>query len=270
VRETSQNPFGDDEDEDVPTPTQGHSRNTSLATAQAQSSGRSTPTSFFSSGSSSAPNKKSKKDKDKKGKKGKAFDLEAEQETMKSCIAESSMASTNLLNALRVINREHEQISENKAAVHHFDFCKLLRRKILRYIQHVTNLPAAKSELWLGALLHANDELVTALMTFEQLDRSIDADSDSDDELAEQQHLYKVMSDKGAHSDATSQLAGLRISKSPIPEARPPPPPRPAQPPPEDDDEDDFEEEDENDPFADRNAVTTPRVEKSEPKWRVV
>ena len=58
-------------------------------------------------------------------------------------------------------------------------------------IQHITNEPAAKSEPWLGALLHANDELVTALMTFEQLDRSIDADSDSDDELAEQQHLYK-------------------------------------------------------------------------------
>lgn len=141
VRETSENPFGDDEDEDVPTPTQGHSRNTSLATAQAQSSGRSTPTSFFSSGSSSAANKKSKKDKDKKGKKSKAFDLEAEQETMKSCIAESSMASTNLLNALRVINREHEQISENKAAVHHFDFCKLLRRKILRYVGDTIWMP---------------------------------------------------------------------------------------------------------------------------------
>lgn len=28
-------------------------------------------------------------------------------------------------------------------------------------------------------------------MTFEQLDRSIDADSDSDDEIAEQAHLYK-------------------------------------------------------------------------------
>jgi len=28
-------------------------------------------------------------------------------------------------------------------------------------------------------------------MTFEQLDRSIDADSDSDDELAEQQHAYR-------------------------------------------------------------------------------
>lgn len=28
-------------------------------------------------------------------------------------------------------------------------------------------------------------------MTFEQLDRSIDADSDSDDEMAEQAHIYK-------------------------------------------------------------------------------
>lgn len=52
-------------------------------------------------------------------------------------------------------------------------------------IQHV------ESEQWLGALLHANDELVTSLMTFEQLDRSIDADSDSDDELANQRHMYR-------------------------------------------------------------------------------
>lgn len=50
-----------------------------------------------------------------------------------------------------------------------------------------------ESEEWLGSLLYANDTLVTALMTFEQLDRSIDADSDSDDELAEQAHLYRSM-----------------------------------------------------------------------------
>lgn len=31
-------------------------------------------------------------------------------------------------------------------------------------------------------------------MTFEQLDRSIDADSDSDDELAEQAHMYRSTS----------------------------------------------------------------------------
>ena len=48
-----------------------------------------------------------------------------------------------------------------------------------------------EDEQWLGSLLHANDELVMALMTFEQLDRSIDADSDSEDDLAEQAHLYR-------------------------------------------------------------------------------
>lgn len=122
---------------------------------------------------------------------------------MKSCIADSSVVSTNLLNALRLINREQEQISENKAAVGHFENCKLLRRKILRYVSNIetrltcTNvwiqIQLVESEQWLGALLDANDRLVTALMTFEQLDRSIDADSDSDDELAEQAHLYKRM-----------------------------------------------------------------------------
>jgi hypothetical protein len=108
-------------------------------------------------------------------------------------------------------------------------------------------------------------------MTFEQLDRSIDADSDSDDELAQQQHMYKIISDKGKENEAVSQLAGLQIGKkSPSPETkRPPPPPRPtARPPPPAADEDSFgEEEDENDPFADRNALSTPMVEKSEPTW---
>lgn len=107
-------------------------------------------------------------------------------------------------------------------------------------------------------------------MTFEQLDRSIDADSDSDDELAQQQHMYKLMSDKGKENEALSQLSGLHIGKkSPSPEGkRPPPPPRPAaRPPPPVEDEDSEIEEDENDPFADRNALQTPKVEKDEPRW---
>jgi hypothetical protein len=71
------------------------------------------PASLF--GSASATSKKSKKDKDKKGKhKQKIFNLEAEKETMKSCIAEASVASINLLNALRLINRETERISTIK------------------------------------------------------------------------------------------------------------------------------------------------------------
>ena len=290
LRETEENPFEADEDEDdIPNPSSpSHSRQTSAPSDLAQSSQSSTPSAFLRKPNSNMTTKKSKKDK-KGSKKPKAFSLEAEKETMKNCIAESNIASTNLLNALRLINREHQQISENKAAVHHFEFCKLLRRKILRYVRRnryfVLQIAAdspqiqlVEAEEWLGALLTANDSLVTALMTFEQLDNSIDADSDSDDELAEQAHLYKrepnlwrnqseqvltillVASEKGKESETTQQLASLQIgSKSgPVHEQPPAQPPRPAQPP---------EDEDENDPFADRNAVATPQVERSEPSW---
>lgn len=53
---------------------------------------------------------------------------------MKVVIAESSMAATDLNNALQSINREKERISENALAVQRFETCKQLRRKVLRYV----------------------------------------------------------------------------------------------------------------------------------------
>lgn len=151
-----------------------------------------------------------------------------------------------------------------------------------------------EDEQWLGGLLHANDELVHALMSFEQLDRSIDADSDSDDELAEQAHLYRSKSPLGGSVSSTSadlstvaqmrgmesmanapsptsthppDLAGLSLESAPKPAAAPPRPPpmakpaQPQRPEPEDD------EDDEDDPFADKNVVETPALERGEPRW---
>lgn len=160
-----------------------------------------------------------------------------------------------------------------------------------------------EDEQWLGGLLHANDELIMALMTFEQLDRSIDADSDSEDELAEQAHLYRSKSslncivlrmltitvatekgkagmfpDDGANTGGpVPEMDDLSIAP-PMP-PRPTAPPRPSAmsksslapkppvPPVHTDDGDDDISEDENDPFADSNAVATPAVERSEPRW---
>ncbi|EKD15285.1 vhs domain containing protein [Drepanopeziza brunnea f. sp. 'multigermtubi' MB_m1] len=257
VLKETENPFeGEDDEEETPAPAT-HARQTSLG----QSSKSSKPSfAHIPLMSSHANDKKAKKDKKKKN--AKTFNLEAEKGKMKEIIADSSIASTNLLNALRTVNREREQVSENENVQREFDVCKALRRQILRYIQLVPG------DEYLGSLLNANDQLVEALMTFEQLDRSIDADSDSDDELATQQHMYKVMSEKGKENEAAQQLAGLSIGKR----APPPPrkPPRPVIPQPEED-EDDVEEEDENDPFADRNAViSTPSVQKREPVWREV
>ncbi|OTB13379.1 hypothetical protein K445DRAFT_64796, partial [Daldinia sp. EC12] len=226
LRETEQDPFRDSEDESEQTPVSPTSPTQASSSRQPVTYPQPTQT-VQSFSHVNSPKDKKKKDKEKAKRRHKPFNLEAEKDAMKVAIAESSIAATNLTNALQSINRERERISENAAAVERFETCKKLRRKILRYIHHV------EDEQWLGGLLHANDELVVALMTYEQLDRSIDADSDSEDELAEQAHLYRT----------------------------------PRQPSPPDSDEEDYADEDENDPFADRNALATPKVEGDEPKW---
>ncbi|KAI0907747.1 hypothetical protein F4823DRAFT_601922 [Ustulina deusta] len=291
LRETEQDPFRDSEDE-------AEQRKSSPPSQTSQASSSRPPVSYpqptqtiqsyshtrsaSGSGSFFSSPSKDKKKKDKSKKNARPFKLEAEKESMKTAIAESSIAATNLNNALQSINREKERISENAVAVERFEICKKLRRKILRYIHYV------EDEQWLGGLLHANDELVVALMTFEQLDRSIDADSDSEDELAEQAHLYRMAAEK--HKQSTSptdpaspsspvaDMAGLSLNPSissrrsapprPSPPSKLPAPPRPLSPLSHRGEVDeDSAEEDENDPFADRNAVETPMVERGEPRW---
>ncbi|EFQ36175.1 VHS domain-containing protein [Colletotrichum graminicola M1.001] len=295
VRET-ENPFGEEEEDKPPSPPLAPARagessrpqrtpylpyggGESAASAASRAGGHSKSSSHSGGSFFGSSKDKKKKDKEKKGKR-KPFNLELEKDAMKSTIAESSIATTNLTNHLQSINRERERISENPQAVQQFENCKQLRRKILRYIHHI------ESEEWLGSLLRANDELVTALMTFEQLDRSIDADSDSDDELAEQAHIYRMVSEKAKQSMSPPppDVSGLSIGQTPS--SRPPPPPRPvpmskpspsvpapapAKPPrpPVQRAQSDSEggEEDDDDPFADRNALETPATERPEPRW---
>jgi len=125
VRET-ENPFGDDEDE-VPRNAPGSSSGHRASVPGPQTTGRVESFSYLS--------RDKKKDKDKKGKRSKGFNLEAEREQMKATIADSTMAATDLTNALQSINRERERISENSLAVQRFEACKLLRRKVLRYVR---------------------------------------------------------------------------------------------------------------------------------------
>ena len=133
LRETEQDPFEDVEDDE-------EESRSSVPAASSPSNppppATNRPLSLASTSQSTSFTGLSKKskDKDKSKKKRKPFNLEAEKERMKSVIAESAVASTNLLNALQFINREHQRVSENKEAVNHFENCKLLRRQVLRYV----------------------------------------------------------------------------------------------------------------------------------------
>lgn len=195
----------------------------------------------------------------KKERQGKPFNLSKEKDNMTTCIANASIASTNLLNGLQLINREAERVSENKEVLKRFDLCKSLRREILRYIQHV------ESDDWIGSLVNANDELVKALTAFEIMDKSVSDDSDSD----AWENIDPKTRTKRAPSQATvPNLANLSLqdppAKPPRPQSIPMPPVASSSKQPVEEDEDD------DDPFGDSNAISTPRNELQGMRWKEV
>jgi LAS seventeen-binding protein 5 len=268
-----EDPFAAEEDEEPSSPEDTTRRPSVLTKASGPASPRtsishtSQPV-HLSAGPTFGFGKSSKKEKKKKTK---GFNLEREKPAMLQSIAASSVASTNLSNALKLVNREQKRVSEDPEVMSRFETCKQLRRHILRYIQYV------ETDDFLGGLIHANEELVTALMAFEVMDKSVDDDSDS--ELEEAQHLSRTAqaSDKAAQSMAGLSLADKKPEKPPRPGKVTIPPPRP---PPaktnwkakqiESDSESEEEDDDPNDPFGDKNAATTPRGERKGYTWREV
>ncbi|KAL9055806.1 MAG: hypothetical protein Q9162_003340 [Coniocarpon cinnabarinum] len=197
--------------------------------------------SFFGSGGD-------KKDKKKKVKYVK-FSLEKERPNMLQSIASANMASTNLLNALKFVNRETQRVSDVPEVVNAFEQCKKVRRSVLRYIQLV------ETDQILGSLLSANDELVKALMAYEIMDKSVDDDSDSD---AEAEPALNGIPDYSSVAPER-MMAGLTIEKPPSKPPRPggsslqtttlkaaPPPTQHFSP---------SDAEDEADPFGDHAAI---------------
>ena len=262
-REANEDPFGDEDDEVTP----GGAN---------PMGGMGSPTrTSFSSGSVPPANlnsipkqsKKSKTDKPSKKHKRKAFNLEKEKPEITRTIAESSIASINLMNALKLLNRENVRVSQHAETVNRFEKCKANRRQVLRYIQHIET-----GDL-LGGLIQANDQLVEALMSFEILDKSVDNDSDSDGVAsdAEEAPAKPTRPVSNQHKDTQEAFSKLSLGKAPAQLARPHPTMqlngkggvR------HDDDEDGEEDEDEegDNPFGDSHAVHTPKAERPGMTW---
>lgn len=251
-REANEDPFGSEDENTVSAAGSSKAPITSIAT---------NPTSSLSPYSAPKPSKKSKPDKFFKKYKLKTFNLEREKPQLLETIASSSVASTNLMNSLKLLNREHVRVCEHTETVHRFETCKALRRQILRYIQFV------ESEQWLGSLINANDGLVEALMAFEILDKSVDDDSDSDgnewdgDEAPAKPAGLEPAKEKSVRE----AFPGLNIAKSP--RKSHPTMPLSGQGAAKFVEDEDSEAEDEDDPFADSNAVHTPKTERLGMTW---
>ena len=198
----------------------------------------------------------------KKSKAHKPFNLEKEKPQMLQTIASSSVASTNLMNSLKLINRESKRVSEDPETVNRFETCKLLRRQVLRYIQYV------ESEQWLGSLIHANETLVEALMAFEVLDKNLEDDSDSDaeSEVNEWDSDEAEAAKKKKGKSLQQGFAGLSLGQN-----VPGPPSvmvngKDRRVNSESEDEEEVSGDEDN-PFGDINAVSTPKEERPGMTW---
>ena len=219
-----------------------------------------------------------KKDrKSGKSSKAKSFNFEKDKSQIKQVITLASIEATGLLNAMKLINRENERVSENPNTRKRFETCKQLRRQTYRYCSLVMD------ESYLGTLLNANDQLSEALIQYEQLDRGFDYDSDSEDyddpDLVSAKAAPQVATTgttvPGFANALHARLEGLKLEgKVPaipprsVPAIKTSPIGREGKYKAEAANEE--VDEDDDDPFADRNAVNTPRIEKGEPRWSVL
>jgi hypothetical protein len=268
LRETERDEDEDDEPTQPSRPSApgsaGHQRSSSAVATSSASYGLPP---VQSGPSVSATSKSHKKDKKSKSK-AKPFNFEKEKPNINNIITQANIEATGLMNALRHINRETSRVSEDVNCKRRFEACKGLRRQTFRYCSLVMD------EGYLGTLLNANDALSDALILFEQMDKSFDYDSDSEDyddpDAASSTAMHKA--DNGQVSPTAKHLAGLNLGDPAHAPAMPPRPTFQVQPPSEkgkarESDPEQEEDEDEDDPFADRNEVNTPSMEKDGMNW---
>ena len=264
-REANEDPFGD-EDENITRGGANSMGGTGSPTASSFLSGSVPPANLNSVPKQSS---KPKTDRSSKKHKRKAFNLEKEKPEITKTIAESSIASINLMNALKLLNRENIRVSQHAETVSRFEKCKANRRQVLRYIQHIET-----GDL-LGGLIQANDQLVEALMSFEILDKSVDDDSDSDGVAsdAEEAPAKPARPVPNKQKDTQEAFSKLSLGKAPAPLARPHPTMQlngksgVRHDDDEDDEEEDEQEEEGDNPFGDSHAVHTPKAERPGMTW---
>ncbi|KAH3674861.1 hypothetical protein WICMUC_003064 [Wickerhamomyces mucosus] len=103
------------------------------------------------------------------------INLTKESPKIKLILAEATKASIDLTNALKTLKRDKGELStSNEKCVQYFEKARIIRRKILRYLQLVD------SEEFLGSLIHSNEELVKALQLYSEYSTRPGYDSDEE------------------------------------------------------------------------------------------
>ncbi|KAJ3821202.1 hypothetical protein F5878DRAFT_539847 [Lentinula raphanica] len=91
------------------------------------------------------------------------FNFEQEKPKVLASIVEASQASSNLANAITLVNPEKESLQSSERVQDCLAKAKLARKQIVRYIQLVEN------EEVIGVLIETNDRIISALELYDNL-----------------------------------------------------------------------------------------------------
>ncbi|KAK0198930.1 hypothetical protein F5146DRAFT_113247 [Armillaria mellea] len=104
------------------------------------------------------------------------FDFEKERPKVLASIVDASQASSNLVNAITLVNRETDSLQTNERVQECLSRAKLARKQIVRYIQLVEN------EELIGTLIETNERVINALETY---DNALNAPTKKADDSAD-------------------------------------------------------------------------------------
>ncbi|KAF8167688.1 hypothetical protein B0H34DRAFT_682695 [Crassisporium funariophilum] len=107
-----------------------------------------------------------KEEEDRKRKKRVPFDFEKEKPKVLASIVDGSQASSNLVNAITLVNLATDSLQTNETVQDCLTIAKQVRKLVVRYIQLVEN------ENIIGTLIETNDRLMTALEMYDKLSTS--------------------------------------------------------------------------------------------------
>lgn len=156
------------------------------------------------------------------------LNAKVEKPRIQEVLAESHAAATNLNNALRMVNHDKGQLSTQDAyATECFNKCRKLRKKVVRYIHGIHD------DEFVGPLLHANEELISALRHYDKLANVHGSDSEPEDDWRGEDDV----------DDVSEQVAKISIPKR----APPPIPKKPKAL--------HYSDEEDDNPFGDDNEL---------------
>ncbi|KAG6866052.1 hypothetical protein C0991_009149 [Blastosporella zonata] len=119
-------------------------------------------------------------------------------------IVDASQASSNLVNAIRLVNPETDNIRTNERVQECLTKAKLARKPVIRYIQLVEN------EELIGTLIETNERIMAALETYDRILAGESSESATDAvarELAST-HLTSESVPEGNHAASRSDHEG--------------------------------------------------------------